>query len=639
MSEAPSWKFRQMHPGEMNIDPIEAEFFSTEALGSLADALVREAIQNSLDARRNGEKLKIRVLFPAPLAMPGQEEKVAYMAGLLEHFGASRSGLARPPSPDEPLEFMAIEDFGTRGLQGDPRQSEDAELDAAGPRNDFYYFWRNIGRSRKEASELGRWGLGKTVFPAASRINAFFGLTVRADDRRHFLMGQSVLKIHKLAGRRFYPYGYFGGFDSEFAVPVDDAEFLDRFCRDFQLARKDEPGLSVVVPYPDAELAPQAIVPSIVRHYFTPIIAGDLVVEVVHDGQSRVLDAATLPELLTEATWDDAYQYQRLVELARWGLSLTQDKRAQVAVPAESSAPRWTNECFAADTLAGIREQFNEGRRVAITVPVWVKPVSASAVLSRFEVYLERDETLESADEHFVRDGITVAGVRASLQKGVRALVTVRDRPLSQLLGDSENPAHTEWQERSPKFRDRYRHGPYTLRYIKNAPRELVRILTRPAEGRDFKLLQHLFSLDVPTEEMVNDPKKGHEEKPGTEATAAPEGVETVGKDRFFHLQKLRGGFRVSGNGNAKAMPRHAAVWVAYELRRGNPFSQYQPPDFEMDKPPIQLNAVAAEVAQQQRNLLVLRIQKPDFQVTVKGFDVRRDIRVRVLGVDGEYGA
>jgi hypothetical protein len=628
-----------MNPGEMNIDPIEAEFFSTEALGSLADAFVREAIQNSLDARRNGEKLKIRILFPAPLAMPGQEEKADYMAGLLEHFGASRSGLAQPPAPDEPLEFMLIEDFGTRGLQGDPLQSEDAELDAAGPRNDFYYFWRNIGRSRKEASELGRWGLGKTVFPAASRINAFFGFTVRADDRRRFLMGQSVLKIHKLAGKRFYPYGYFGRFDGEFAVPVDAPELLDRFCRDFQLARDDKPGLSVVIPYPDPELTPQAIVPSIVRHYFTPIVGGDLVVELIQDGQTQTLNAVTLPRLLADATWDDAYTYRRLVELAQWGLSLAQDEYAQSAAPPESNAPRWTNECFATDTFSELREQLNDGQRIAVTVPVWVKPMSADAVLSRFDVFLERDDTLDGADEHFVRDGITIAGVRASLQKGVRALVTVRDRPLSQLLGDSENPAHTEWQERSPKFRDRYRHGPYPLRYIKNAPREIVRILTRLAEGRDFRLLQHLFSLEVPTEEQVKDPKKGHEEKPGMEATATPAELETVGKDRFFYLQKLRGGFRIAGNGNAKAMPRSAAVWVAYELRRGNPFSQYQPPDFELDKPPIQLSTVAAEVTQKQRNLLVLQIQKPDFQVTVRGFDVRRDIRVRVLSVDGEFGS
>jgi hypothetical protein len=556
------------------------------------------------------------------------------MAGLMEHFGASRSGVARPPVSGEPLEFLTIEDFGTRGLQGDPRQSEDEEIDGTGLRNDFYYFWRNIGRSRKEASELGRWGLGKTVFPAASRVNAFFGLTVRSNDRRRLLMGQSVLKIHKLEGKRFYPYGYFGRFNGEFAVPVDDPEFLDGFCRDFQLSRRDEPGLSAVVPYPDPELTPQAVVPSIVRHYFLPIVAGDLVVEVHYDGRTQRLDREALPALLDEATWEDAYRYRRLEELARWGVGLPRREYVALSAPPETSAPRWTDDFLPADVVPGLRDRLNEGGRVALTVPVWVKPAAGSAVLSQFDVYLERDEALEGSDEHFVRDGITIAGVRTSLQKGMRAFVLVHDRPLSQLLGDSENPAHTEWQERSPKFRDRYRHGPFTLRYVKNAPREIVRMLTRPAEGRDLKLLQHLFSLDVPTEEMVRDPKKDHQDKPGDDATAPTAEVETVGRDRFFQLQKLRGGFRLAGNDYAKAMPREAVVSVAYEVRRGNPFAQYQPPDFEMDKPPIQVSTSSAEVIQRNRNVLAVRIGKPDFTVTVKGFDVRRDIRVRVVARD-----
>lgn len=36
--------------GEINVDPIEGEFFNTEAIASISDALVREAIQNCLDA-------------------------------------------------------------------------------------------------------------------------------------------------------------------------------------------------------------------------------------------------------------------------------------------------------------------------------------------------------------------------------------------------------------------------------------------------------------------------------------------------------------------------------------------------------------------------------------------------------------
>jgi hypothetical protein len=46
----PTWSFRKMEMNELNIDPIQEEFFNTEALPSLADALIREAIKNSLDA-------------------------------------------------------------------------------------------------------------------------------------------------------------------------------------------------------------------------------------------------------------------------------------------------------------------------------------------------------------------------------------------------------------------------------------------------------------------------------------------------------------------------------------------------------------------------------------------------------------
>jgi hypothetical protein len=637
MSTLPHWNFRAMHPGEMNIDPIEAEFFTTEALGSLADAFVREAIQNSLDARQPGEVLRMRVAFPSQPAMLQGERKQRYLEGLETHLRAGGAGLTELPTAEEPLNFMVVEDFGTRGLQGEPHQSEDEEIDSPRLRNDFYYFWRNIGRSRKQASELGRWGLGKTVFPAASRINSFFAVTIRADDRRRLMMGQSVLKIHKSGGRRFYPYGYYGQFDGEFALPVDEPGLVDAFCNEFCLARADQPGLSVVVPYPDAELAPAALARSIVRHYFLPIIRGDLVVDVVEGDRRTTLNATTLPTLLARAGWDDARRLQRLADLAKWGLTLPRDEYMHLDPPSESGAPRWSDACISAEAAAQLRERLNNGQRIAVTVPVWVKPAAGSPSLSQFDLCIERDEALEGAEEHYVRDGITIAGVRASLQKGMRAFVMVHDRALSQMLGDSENPAHTEWQERSPKFRDRYRHGPFTLRYVKNAPREIVRILTRPKEGRDQILLRHLFSLDVPTEETVMDPRSAREDKPGEDGSAVSQEVETVGKDRFFQLQKLRGGFRLSGLGKVESTPPKVSIRVAYETRRGNPFSQYQPPDFDLDQPPIQLRAAGAEVVRRDGNLLVLHTQKPDFQVTVKGFDVHRDVRVKIVG--GEEGS
>jgi hypothetical protein len=633
MLDVAGWQFRRMQAGEMNIDPIEAEFFSTDALGSLTDALVREAIQNSLDARQRQSAARIRITFPAPERLLKGDRRDYYLAGLKPHLTADRSGLVQPPSPDEPLSFLVFEDFGTRGLQGDPAQSEDEEIGASSIRNDFYYFWRNIGRSRKQSSELGRWGLGKTVFPASSRINSFFALTVRQEDGRRLLMGQSVLRIHKLEGVRYYPYGYFGRFQNEFALPIDAETILDEFCSAFAISRTAEPGLSVVIPYPDSELEPATMLPSIVHHYFVPILAGDLIVELVHDGKHEVLDAVSLQRLLGKASWDEGHQLQQLAELAHWGLRVSDDQRVRLTPQSAANAPRWSDDGLSESAVESLRERFNRGERIALNVPVWVKPVREAEALGSFDVYMERDDRLTSGEEHFVREGITVAGVRSGVQAGVRAIVFVRDRALSALLGDSENPAHTEWQERSIHFKERYRHGPFTLRYVKSAPREIVRMLTRPAAGRDFRLLQHIFSREIPTEESVRQHTRSLDRRAGSDGKSEPGAADIVGSDHFFYLQKLQGGFRVIGANDGSAMPPYAGIQVAYEVRRGNPFSLYQPLDFEIDKPPISVEAHGAHIVRLLRNLAVLRIANADFRLTVRGFDARRDVRVKVVAM------
>src|SRR5690606_11329138 len=186
------------------------------------------------------------------------------------------------------------------------------------------------------------------------------------------------------------------------------------------------------------------------------------------------------------------------------------------------------------------------------------------------------------------------------------------------------------WQERSPKFKDRYRHGAYTLRYVKNAPREILRLLTRRAAGRDYALLRQLFALTIPTEEKL--PARSAEpEKRGSGEEGEAAAPETVGKDRMFALQRLRGGFRVKGVGGEADTPPATAVFVAYEVRRGNPFRQYQPLDFDLTQPPIEVRARHATITAQQGNVLVLRPERPDFELTVRGFDPHRDLRVKVV--------
>lgn len=53
------WFFRTMARGELNVDPIQSEFFSTEAIDGLTEALVRESIQNTLDATPSGHTARV----------------------------------------------------------------------------------------------------------------------------------------------------------------------------------------------------------------------------------------------------------------------------------------------------------------------------------------------------------------------------------------------------------------------------------------------------------------------------------------------------------------------------------------------------------------------------------------------------
>jgi hypothetical protein len=48
----------------------------------------------------------------------------------------------------------------------------------------------------------GRWGLGKLVFPIMSASRCFFGLTVRQGDPTPLLLGQAVLRTHRLKGNK-----------------------------------------------------------------------------------------------------------------------------------------------------------------------------------------------------------------------------------------------------------------------------------------------------------------------------------------------------------------------------------------------------------------------------------------------------
>jgi len=628
MDQLPQWRFRKMRPGEINVDPIEGEFFTTEVIGSITDALVRESIQNSLDAAQGDGPVTVSFSFSSGPGRGSDPKAVieAYLETLRPHLEARHSGLLQIPSPAENLDYILIEDFGTRGLQGDIRQYDD--LDDDHKKNDFYYFWRNIGRTRKEATDLGRWGLGKTVFQAASRINAFFGLTVRQDDGRTFLMGQSVLKIHKTGDIRYAPYGYFGAFDDELALPVEDRAYIDSFASHFLIDRDGKPGLTVLIPFPDKEINPPECIKSVIKHYFFPILAGRLRVVVNHAGKHYHLNAKSLDDLLKNSRYPESQGMLGLLDLARWAIKQPLDSQYRLKEPVAGRAPKLRDHLFETGDLPALRQKFAEGNRLAIHVPLTFRRQSGKDLVhTGFSVFLERDEKLTKAEDHFIRQGITIPEVTALKHKGVRAIVSITDRELSAFLGDAENPAHTEWERNSKKFKSRYKLGPSTLDFVKSSPREITKILIQPQKGRDENLLKHLFALAATTADHSRIPEK---DLPRTDAKqiSADDFIDASAQN-YLQLNAIKGGFNLAKKPKVRRVPRYITVWMAYEVRSGSPFKRYTPLDFDVSRPPMSIHLTGAELLLNKHNAIQIEVKQGNFKLAVTGFDVNRDLRIK----------
>jgi hypothetical protein len=631
----PEWRFRAMSRGEINVDPIEGEFFTTEALGSLSDALVREAIQNSLDAAFPGERVHVIISFchPKQRLIPSRAQE--YMRGLQVHLKGENAGLTDRPKSDEPMDFMLIEDFGTRGLEGDIWEDEDIGDDAVKPKNDFFYFWRNIGRAVEGTTARGRWGLGKTVFQAASRINSFFGVTVRRTDPRSLLMGQSVLKIHRSEGDKYAPYGYYGVFEDGFSLPIHDPTFVSRFCSDFGLQREHQPGLSVIVPYPEREILPKDVIRSAILHYFFPILSQDLVVTIRDGASTHVLDARSLFGFVDRTDWSDKILIRSRLELARWSIDLPDEDYVRIEGPPEAKQPKWDEDLFGLEQLERLRKRFDRRERIALVVLMWIRRSGSTTEHGSFKVVLERDPNLERGEDHFIREGVTIAGVASLRQRGIRVLVSVTDKPLSKFLGDSENPAHTEWQERSPKFRGKYDWGPTCLRYIKNSPREILRILSRPPKGRDERLLGDLFYIDLNPIEESSDKTGRPTGSPGMggQDQSSPNDIAT---DRIFQVHRTKDGFWLSRHPFARRLPKIVRLEMAYDVRQGNPFKRYRPFDFEINKSPIVVQGKGLKASMLRGNAILLQLEEPEFKLMITGFDPNRDLKIKTTtSLDG----
>jgi hypothetical protein len=614
------WYFKQQQPGDITRNPIVGEFFSTDAIDNPAEALIREGIQNALDAREKSQKkVRIRIFISQ-----GNKAISKWIGTAWLHLKAKGNGLQGIPSEIDPCPYLVFEDFGTTGLQGDETQPFDVDE----KKNSFFYFFRAEGLSGKGGDDRGRWGVGKHVFPRSSRISTYFGFTVRANDKKKMLMGHTILKSHRVGKINFMPDGYFGVQQpDQLILPFNDETMLAEFAKDFNLSREAQPGLSIVVPHIDPEINLERIMQAVISGYFHPILEDKLVVSVETEDKKIEISRTTILQESTGLKDDRGNDLSPMLKFAEWCISNSQERLYELNQCSEVP-PAWSDQLIPKEMLNKMRTELDSGENMAFHVNLKVQNTESPAQ-SYFNVYISQDN---GKNEHpvFIREGITISNVKTPRVPGIRALVIIEDKPLATLLGDSENPAHTEWQKGSQTFKNKHPNGKRYIEFVASSVSRLGNALSAEEDEKDPYLFADIFSLPLSGEgrfnKIINAKKTGKDINPPPLPPPLP-------TSQDFAVTKIKNGFKVTSNKTITDLPVAFKILTAYNVRRGSPFKKYNEADFYLKESMVSSNGV--KIVRVQGNEILCEITSPDFEIEVKGFDTKRDLIVKPGRVKG----
>jgi hypothetical protein len=630
-----NWFFPVRRATDKARNPVLGEFFTTASIKTIADSIVRESIQNSIDAGTGPGPVVIR--FAVGRCRRAETDDL--FNGLWEHVGAAdeEAGIL---SKENDFRYVTIEDFETTGLQGDP---EDVFGDDGDKDNEFYFFVRAEGLSPK-TGELGSWGVGKYTYLDASMINTMFVLTARGGNgpvggNGPLAIGMAVLKNHKLANSPYTPDGYLaevrpltgGDYAGEDAIlPFGpDSGMPERIRAAFNLQRTDESGLSVVVPYVPAELTYDELVGSVARNYGILIGSGSLAVTVVDEtGDETTLDSGSILTVLEGL--EEGPERQELIDelnLSLWAADLSPENRIQLGEHPLGIMPSWRTDGLMTENQAKtIRDALATGESLAVRVPIPITPKTDEVTQwSYLDILFGHSETKET-EPHFYRQGLRISEVKSKGVSGLRSLVIIDDRELAAFLGTAEGVSHVDWSATTKNFAGHYTYGSQWLSFIKGAPHQILRLARSAEEDEDRELAVDYFSVeDKQPEPKKEDDEETTEDDEGKVEPSSPPLLPK--KPKLCRIEKLLpDGFSVTCT---RPVPEGQVVTigVAYDIPRGNPLTNWQPEDFRLDYMTVEMDG-GQLVEKSDNKIQVSSTGDETLKVKVRGFDSNRDLFV-----------
>jgi hypothetical protein len=596
------WEFDNILPSGVRVEVTQRDQFNNDEV-VLAEALVREAIQNSSDAQTAGSAAKVRFSIHTLSSENGEYCRMQ-IAPLQKHLQACEFQSAE--MDNEIVRVLVIEDFNTSGLTG---SLEDID------KGNFDRFWRAVGESGKFGKAGGRWGLGKLVYSSASNLRLFYGLTVTSENKNPSLMGQIALKSHRIADDFYPPHGFFFGSRStklKLQVPIIEKTEISEFCKRFGVSRTDQTGLSIVIPFLEQSVSEAAIISGVLRNYYFPILSGRLIVEVgnLTIDKNSFLDVAKNHESALDIPFDFVANISKL---------LGENKELTSDTPIGNVDLLAAH--FSAEQLKIMKDSFSKGSAIHVRIPVELKPKAGNKITSFIDIFLKALPEGKKPFALFARGPITLPSERRYFGSSAAygALIATEDN-VAAFLGDAENPAHTAWNRNAEKLSLNWKTPHGTLDKIRHSLRALFDLVADEVEKEDKEALIDFFSVLDKSQGAVGKQKKS----PKSFNVPKPQ-------EKGISIKARNGGFDLVAGPAAMtwSYPRVIRIRIAYDMIGANPFKRHSPFDFDLSKKAeIAIESTGSKCEPVSANTLKLIVNEPEFSLQIRGFDTRRDIVV-----------
>ena len=270
------WKFPRLDGGPKQ--GINDGGVSTFTGSKLYNSLAREICQNSLDAKKEGEKT-VKVEFKEQIIKIDDFDCLKELKDVFSDVKEYTRGSDNPKLESflneadkalssDSVNFLVIRDYNTTGLDGSKNADEDTPWLALTHSN---------GISVKGSGSQGSYGIGKNSPFACSSLRTVFYNSYSEKEKIKAFTGVTKLVTHKDANDELtIGTGYYE--NTETRMPIfeeDPCEFRDLFLRN------NETGTDVIIAgFKKSETWKADIEKAVIRNYFVSIAKGLLIVDI-----------------------------------------------------------------------------------------------------------------------------------------------------------------------------------------------------------------------------------------------------------------------------------------------------------------------------------------------------------------------